>query len=171
LTCSRAKPAVDAYPRTIALRCSNESTSSTLLNPSRRTLFTSRAGEHLQLVLSDQPEPEGRDYGVVSLATWRVGDLSLKHKLLLRGMGWGGMPEPMVRSDIEAGRLVRLHLRDWGGGDYPMQVVHKIETPPGLAGRWLIERLVLSLPPYAGTTQSRTASIGEVGPTSRETAA
>jgi DNA-binding transcriptional LysR family regulator len=131
----------------------------------------SRAGEHLQLVLSDQPEPEGRDYAVVSLATWRVGDLSLKHKLLLRGMGWGGMPEPMVRSDIEAGRLVRLHLRDWGGGDYPMQVVHKIETPPGLAGRWLIERLVLSLPPYAGTTQSRTASIGEVSPTSRETAA
>ena len=27
-----------------------------------------------------------------------------------------------------------------------MQVVHKIETPPGPAGQWLIERLVLSLP-------------------------
>jgi DNA-binding transcriptional LysR family regulator len=99
-----------------------------------------RALDHVQLVLSDRPG-EGRDHGVVSLATWRVGDLTLKHKLLLSGLGWGGMPEPMVRADIESGRLVRLDLCDWRGGVYPMQVVHKIETPPGPAGRWLIERL------------------------------
>jgi DNA-binding transcriptional LysR family regulator len=106
----------------------------------------SRAREHLQLVLSDQPEAEGRDYGVVGLANWRVGDLTLKHKLLLGGIGWGGMPEPMVRADIESGRLVRLDLPDWRGGEYAMQVVHKTETPPGPAGRWLIDRLVLSSP-------------------------
>jgi hypothetical protein len=52
------------------------------------------------------------------------------------------MPEPMVRADIESGRLVRLDLPDWRGGVYPMQVAHKIETPPGPAGRWIIERLV-----------------------------
>jgi hypothetical protein len=52
----------------------------------------------------------------------------------------------MVRADIEAGRLVRLDLRDWRGGLYMMQVVHKTETPPGPAGRWLIERLVLPPP-------------------------
>ena len=101
-----------------------------------------RALDHVQLVLSDRPAGEGRDHGVVSLATWRVGDLALKHKLLLSGLGWGGMPELMVRADIESGRLVRLDLPDWRGGVYPMQVVHKIETPPGPAGRWLIERLV-----------------------------
>jgi DNA-binding transcriptional LysR family regulator len=106
----------------------------------------SSAREHLQLVLSDQPEAEGRDYGVVGLANWRVGDLTLKHKLLLGGIGWGGMPEPMVRADIESGRLVRLDLPDWRGGEYAMQVVHKTETPPGPAGRWLIDRLVLSSP-------------------------
>ena len=103
-----------------------------------------RALDHVQLVLSDRPAGEGRDRGVVSLATWRVGDLTLKHKLLLSGFGWGGMPEPMVRADIEAGRLVRLDLPDWRGGEYPMQVVHKVESPPGPAGRWLIERLVAS---------------------------
>jgi DNA-binding transcriptional LysR family regulator len=106
----------------------------------------SLALEHVQLVLSDQPTAEGRDYGVVSLTNWRVGDLTLKHKLLIRGIGWGGMPEPMVRADIESGRLVRLHLPDWRGGEYEMQVVHKIETPPGPAGRWLIERLVALSP-------------------------
>ena len=60
------------------------------------------------------------------------------------------MPEPMVRGDIESGRLVRLDLPDWRGGVYPMQVVHKIETPPGPAGRWIIERLV-ALSSEAGT--------------------
>ena len=40
-----------------------------------------RALDHVQLVLSDRPAGEGRDHGVVSLATWRVGDLALKHKL------------------------------------------------------------------------------------------
>jgi hypothetical protein len=30
----------------------------------------------------------------------------------LAGPGWGGMPEPIVRGDIEAGKLVRLDLSD-----------------------------------------------------------
>lgn len=116
----------------------------------------SRARDHVQLVLSDQLAGGGRDYGVVSLTNWRIGDLALKHKLLVGGLGWGGMPEPMVRADIEAGRLVQLDLRDWRGTEYPMQVVHKTETPPGPAGRWLVERLVLS-PPKSGETSSRLA--------------
>jgi DNA-binding transcriptional LysR family regulator len=93
-----------------------------------------RALDHVQLDLSDRPAGEGQDHGVVSPATWRVGDLTLKHKLLLSGLGWGGMPEPMVRADIESGRLMQLDLPDWRGGVYPMQVAHKIETPPGPAG-------------------------------------
>jgi hypothetical protein len=40
-----------------------------------------------------------------------------------------GMPEPMVRADIETRRLVRLNLRDWRGGEYVMQPVHKADTP------------------------------------------
>ncbi|HWF95302.1 MAG TPA: LysR family transcriptional regulator [Xanthobacteraceae bacterium] len=103
-----------------------------------------RARGFVQLVLSEQPTGEGRDFAVVSLNTWRVGDLTAKHRLILGGIGWGGMPEPMVRADIESGRLVRLNLRDWRGGEYVMQVVHKADTPPGPAGRWLIERLVTS---------------------------
>jgi DNA-binding transcriptional LysR family regulator len=113
-----------------------------------------QARHFVQLVLSEQPAGEGRDFAVVSLNTWRVGDITAKHKLILGGIGWGGMPEPMVRADIEAGRLVRLDLRDWRGGEYVLQVVHKIETPPGPAGRWLIERLALSSP------GRRTADLG-----------
>jgi DNA-binding transcriptional LysR family regulator len=102
-----------------------------------------QARDFVQLVLSErQPAAETRDFGVVSLNTWRIGDQATRHKLLLAGLGWGGMPEPIVRADIESGRLVRLNLPDWRGGEYNMQAIHKIDTPPGPAGRWLIERLV-----------------------------
>jgi DNA-binding transcriptional LysR family regulator len=106
----------------------------------------SGARDYVQIVLSEHPLGDSRDFAVVSLNTWRVGDLTAKHRLILGGIGWGGMPEPMVRADIEAGRLARLNLRDWRGGDYLMKMVHKVETPPGPAGQWLIERLVLSSP-------------------------
>jgi DNA-binding transcriptional LysR family regulator len=101
-----------------------------------------QARDFIQLVLSEQPAAESRDFGVVGLNTWRIGDQAARHKLLLAGLGWGGMPEPMVRADIASGRLVRLNLPDWRGGDYAMQAVYKTDTPPGPAGRWLIERLV-----------------------------
>jgi DNA-binding transcriptional LysR family regulator len=100
-----------------------------------------RARDFVQLVLSEQPSGESRDYGVVSLNTWRVGDLSVRHKFLLAGLGWSGMPEPIVRADMESGKLVRLNLPDWGGGEYAMQAIHMTDTPPGPAGRWLIGRL------------------------------
>jgi DNA-binding transcriptional LysR family regulator len=101
-----------------------------------------QARDFVQLVLSEQPAAESRDFGVVSLNTWRIGDQAARHKLLLAGLGWGGMPEPIVRADIKSGRLVRLNLPDWRGGEYTMQAIHKIDTPPGPAGRWLIDRLV-----------------------------
>jgi DNA-binding transcriptional LysR family regulator len=100
------------------------------------------ASDFIQLILSERPAADSRDFGVVSLNSWRIGDLAAKHALLLAGLGWGGMPEPVVRADIVAGRLVRLNLRNWRGGEYNLQAVHKVDTPPGPAGRWLIDRLV-----------------------------
>jgi DNA-binding transcriptional LysR family regulator len=100
------------------------------------------ASDYIQLILSERPAADGRDFGVVSLNSWRIGDIGAKHALLLAGLGWGGMPEPVVRADIEAGRLVKLNLLNWRGGEIPMQALHKVDTPPGPSGRWLIERLV-----------------------------
>jgi DNA-binding transcriptional LysR family regulator len=97
--------------------------------------------DFVHLVLSEQPLGNGRDFGVNSLNNWRIGDLAAKHQLLLGGLGWGGMPEPMVRADIETGRLVRLKLRDWRGGQYTMLAMYKADTGPGRAGQWLIDRL------------------------------
>jgi DNA-binding transcriptional LysR family regulator len=98
------------------------------------------ARDHLQIVLSEPVEIDRRTYGVVAGDVWRVGDLPTKRALLLAGLGWGGMPEPMVRTDIEAGRLSPLDLPDYRGGEYPLQIAYKTDTPPGPAGQWLAER-------------------------------
>jgi DNA-binding transcriptional LysR family regulator len=65
--------------------------------------------------------------------------LKAKHMLLKKGIGWGNMPEPMVRDDIESGRLVQLNLPDCKGGPYRLQAVYRTDPPPGPAARFLID--------------------------------
>ena len=51
------------------------------------------AREHVQLVLTDRSTVTGnRDFGVISVKSWRLADLGAKHALLLAGLGWGSMP-------------------------------------------------------------------------------
>jgi DNA-binding transcriptional LysR family regulator len=87
--------------------------------------------EHLQIVLSEHLGARAPDHGVIGAAVWRVGDLASKHALLRAGLGWGGMPEPMVRADLEAGRLVHLDLPDWRGGEYPLPAIYKDDRAHG----------------------------------------
>jgi DNA-binding transcriptional LysR family regulator len=99
------------------------------------------ARDHVQLVLSDRSSlTEGFEFGVVGFRTWRLADLGAKHALLLAGVGWGNMPEPMVREDLAAGRLKRLELPDWKGALCTFQIIHRTDTPPGPAAAWLIKR-------------------------------
>jgi len=93
-----------------------------------------------QLVLSSNPQ---RRVGLwlVSLNPWRS-DLAARHKLLLAGLGWCGMPERSF-ADIESGRLDDEPSRlAWWRIHHA--AIHKT-YPPGPAGRWLIERLAARL--------------------------
>jgi LysR substrate binding domain len=67
---------------------------------------------------------------------WRLADLGAKHALLLAGVGWGNMPEPHVRADLAAGRLVRLELPEARNALYPLRVLHRTDEPPGPAAAW-----------------------------------
>jgi DNA-binding transcriptional LysR family regulator len=102
--------------------------------------------KHVQLVLTDRSElTAGREFGVMSPLTWRLGDLFAKHAFLLKGLGWGGMPEHAVKQDLREGRLVKLSIEDLPEEAMilPMSAAYLTAKPPGPAGRWLIERLTL----------------------------
>jgi DNA-binding transcriptional LysR family regulator len=99
------------------------------------------ARNFVQLVLTDRSTlTEGRDFSVISVRTWRLADLGSKHALLLAGIGWGNMPEPMVHEDLAAGRLKRLDLSEWSGGFYAFHAIHRADTPPGPAAAWMIRQ-------------------------------
>ena len=100
--------------------------------------------KHVQLVLTDRSElSTGREFGVLSPLTWRLGDLFAKHAFLLKGLGWGGMPVHAVKQDLLEGRLVKLSVEDLAEESLvlPMSAAYLTAKPPGPAGRWLIERL------------------------------
>lgn len=101
--------------------------------------------EHVQLVLTDRSHlSDGRQFGVIAPKTWRLADLGAKHAFLRAGLGWGSMPAPMIYADLTAGRLVELQVDGglWPEGDQmTLYALHRRDTPPGPAGRWLIERL------------------------------
>jgi DNA-binding transcriptional LysR family regulator len=97
--------------------------------------------DHLQLVLTDRsPLTQGQDHGVAGTRTWRLADLGSKHMLLKEGIGWGYMPEPMVRDDVEKGWLVPLDMPDYKSGSLRLHAIYRTDTPPGPAGSWLISR-------------------------------
>ncbi|WP_426341922.1 LysR family transcriptional regulator [Pseudoduganella sp. S-14] len=114
---------------------------------------TSVLREHLQLVVTDRsPLTEGRDFGVLGLRDWRLGDLGSKHALLLGGLGWGNMPAHMVMRDLAEGRLLSLHTQEGRELDYPLFVIHRGDDELGPAGKWLRQKFVdidHTLPPDA----------------------
>ena len=105
-------------------------------------ITAAQARDHIQLVLTDRsPLTQGRDFGVLSVRSWRLADLGAKHALLLAGMGWGNMPKPMVNDDLKRGRLVELKIETPGEPAYPLHTVYRNDRPPGPAASWLMERL------------------------------
>jgi len=96
----------------------------------------------VQLVLTDRSSlTQGQDFGVIGVKSWRLADLGAKHALLLAGIGWGNMPEPMVRADLAAGRLKQLDLPEGSDGfHYAFHAIYRTDTPPKPAAAWMIQR-------------------------------
>lgn len=103
----------------------------------------SELAKHVQLVLTDRSTlSKGRDLGVYSQRTWRLADLGAKHAFLRAGLGWGGMPAELVQHDLARGELAKIIVEDAPGGFVvAMSAVYRTEAPPGIAGRWFIDRL------------------------------
>ncbi|MFL9926072.1 LysR family transcriptional regulator [Herbaspirillum lusitanum] len=100
--------------------------------------------QQTQLVLSDRSELTTRqDFSVHSRLTWRMSDVGTKHALLRAGMGWGYMPQHVVRDDLAAGRLVRVSTPQHPpqGMDLPIQCVYKPDHRAGPALSWWLDAL------------------------------
>jgi len=110
--------------------------------------------EQKQLVISDVSNmTKGRDFGVFAYDTWRMTDMHTKYRLILAGLGWGGLPTWMIYEDVVAGRLAVLDLEPYPVRQYVLSAFHRADSPPGPAGRWMIERFKLELPKVCSTLE------------------
>jgi len=102
--------------------------------------------DHTQLMLSSSGPQASGDHSGYGINRWRIHDLHMRHRLLLAGVGWGGMPSHMVADDLQQGRLVKLELErkaaDVFGFTAPLASAHLRAKTLGPAGRWLFERLI-----------------------------
>jgi DNA-binding transcriptional LysR family regulator len=96
-----------------------------------------------QIVLSERGVAGVDDQAVLSPRTWRVADLHTKHMMLRAGLGWGNLPEHLVRADLQARRLVELRLEAWGRSEQRLTLlaVYRSDAVFGPAHRWLLGRL------------------------------
>ncbi|MDO8305988.1 LysR family transcriptional regulator [Herminiimonas sp.] len=111
------------------------------------TIGTETARDYTQLVLTDRSQlTAGQNFGVIAVRDWRLGDLGAKHALLRAGLGWGSMPEEMIREDLQNGRLVHLKLAHMVSAQYTLHMIHRTDDAPGEAGRWLMQYLLEHAP-------------------------
>ena len=101
----------------------------------------------MQVLLSPGSDVTGtNDFGAHAVNRWRTNDLEIRHRMILAGLGWGGLPRHMVEDDILSGRLVVLELDGSNAANalatVPLSVIHLKSTLPGPAARWLLQRLV-----------------------------
>lgn len=97
--------------------------------------------DHLQLILRDPGDlTKEVDFAIAGVRTWRLTDLGVKRALLKAGVGWGHMPLHDVQGDLDDGSLVKLKLPIRPGGQQTFTLIHRLDAPPGPAGRWLKSR-------------------------------
>jgi DNA-binding transcriptional LysR family regulator len=102
--------------------------------------------EAVQIVLSERSDKVDvgvADQAVLSPRTWRVADLHTKHMMLCAGLGWGNLPEHLVRDDLAAGSLVAIRPEAWGDEEHTLHLsaVYRSDTTFGPAHRWLLGQL------------------------------
>lgn len=78
----------------------------------KRMVSISEMQRHVQIVVSDSgtgKQTQSRDLLPGGLR-WTVSDFNAKKEIILANMGWGGIPEHLIKDELESGELVALNV-------------------------------------------------------------
>jgi DNA-binding transcriptional LysR family regulator len=104
---------------------------------------SARFASAVQIVLSERADAGVQDQAVLSPRTFRVADLHTKHLMLRAGLGWGNLPEQLVREDLRTKKLIAIRPEAWGEDEHILHLsaVHRSDATFGPAHRWVLEQL------------------------------
>lgn len=123
---------------------------------------TKRLAGAIQIVLSERSDAGVADQAVLSPRTWRVGDLHTKHAMLRAGLGWGNLPDHLVRDDVRSKKLVVIRPAGWGEDEHQLYLsaIYRSDTMFGPAHRWLLGEMEALCAREAGKAFRRRAPTG-----------
>ncbi|MBU0889712.1 MAG: LysR family transcriptional regulator [Gammaproteobacteria bacterium] len=103
----------------------------------RKSLTGIDLADHLQIVLEDPTAlSEGRDFGVLSPQTLRVGTQDAKRALIVAGVGWGRLPQWAIDRELADKQLVPLAataLGPHGVAQVQTYLAHRTDRTLGVA--------------------------------------
>ncbi len=73
----------------------------------------------------------------------RVTDFAAKKAILMAGMGWGGMPEHLVRKELDSGKLVQIHVEGVEVRHSPQYLIRRTDRPAGAVAQALWQGLIV----------------------------
>jgi DNA-binding transcriptional LysR family regulator len=122
-------------------------------------ISTRRLADAIQIVLSERTDTGVADQAVLSPRTWRVGDLHTKHAMLRAGLGWGNLPEHLVRDDLRSEKLVAIRPAGWGTDEHKLYLsaIYRSDTTFGPAHRWMLAEVEALCARDAGAPRARAA--------------
>ncbi|MET0340202.1 MAG: LysR family transcriptional regulator [Polyangiales bacterium] len=111
----------------------------------RGKLQTEQLASAVQVVLSERGDAQVADQAVLATRTYRVADLHTKHAMLRAGLGWGNLPEHLVRDDLRAKRLVLLRPEGFRDDEHALvlSAIHRKGAVLGPAHRWMLAQLAV----------------------------
>ena len=101
--------------------------------PVSRSITPVQMRDYVQCVIRDTARHSTqRSYFLVEGArTWTVSDQLMKRELILQGMGWGHMPDYLVKQDLRAKRLLNITGENLKGGRAEVVAARRRDVPHG----------------------------------------
>lgn len=100
--------------------------------------------KHIQVMDIDPSSlPANHRSGVLAAKAWILAHTEAKLAFLRAGFGFGTLPLHVVERDLASGALVQIRPENLPLCGYAVEIsaLYRIDSPPGPAGRWLIDRL------------------------------
>lgn len=101
--------------------------------PITRAMTPEMMRDYVQCVIRDTARQDvPRDYFLIEGARkWTVSDQLMKRELILQGMGWGHLPEYLIKRDLRTGRLLAITGKYFKGGRAELVAARLRNAPHG----------------------------------------
>jgi DNA-binding transcriptional LysR family regulator len=98
----------------------------------------------VQVIVSDSSQSRSKQTMDVmpNIRRWVVTDFASKKEIILSGMGWGGLPEYMVRQELASGELVRLYVSGFDIRHSELYLIRRRDNPVGVVSQAIWQAFV-----------------------------